>query len=480
MEGTEEAFDTSTRDNAAQTSSAVGGLAEHLGGRSRQRHLPEQEATDQVQQDIAYAQQFSLGMQGCYSIGQLFPAVPASTELDPSDLPRALKAYYHHMAESQSIQRAAEEARQRLLEVEQKLQNFRASAAQVARSPAPPLPPAPAPLAAVSGSWPPTAKPAPPQVTVVPATAEKPLPPVRPSLPLPGAPLPVPFSTSAPAGRDKIRKNNLENGGTFACFGVHKSSIIQSTARLYVSDSFEVDVAGTPMEFRVQITAKQTEAKKRGHCFSMAKGKGKMELKCEGVPETDSPFRVCFLAGPGVDRLYRFLAGEEGALQRERLLLERRETASHDFAVKSVCSLPSDQELWDFSNLLDNDKQVYVGVEILPLGCESATAAAAAVAAAAAATADCRPPPPGHPEVPPKEDGGTEQLSAVDEVSRASYKHLDHLQHHPGHIDEHTGVSVAIESEPLDLENLEARAPADEALRTSSSICITGQGSAAS
>ena len=95
---------------------------------------------------------------------------------------------------------------------------------------------------------------------------------------------------------------DTDSGATLAVFSVHEYHIVNSTSRQWVSESFWVTIEGTPIEFRVQIVAKQVAENKKGLSFKKAKGLGKMELKCLGEPPDGNPFRVAFLAGPGVKR----------------------------------------------------------------------------------------------------------------------------------------------------------------------------------
>merc|ERR1719215_1613624 len=95
---------------------------------------------------------------------------------------------------------------------------------------------------------------------------------------------------------------DARSGATRAIFSIHENHIVNSASQRWVSDLFWVTIQGAPVPFRVQIVAKQLAENKKGLSFKKAKGLGKMELKCLGEPPDGNPFRVAFLAGPGVKR----------------------------------------------------------------------------------------------------------------------------------------------------------------------------------
>ena len=111
----------------------------------------------------------------------------------------------------------------------------------------------------------------------------------------------VPQQASSSFWSSKVQMSEDTQSGTMlALFSVHENHIVNSTSRQWVSESFWVTIEGTPIEFRVQIVAKQLAENKKGLSFKKAKGLGKMELKCMGEPPEGTRLRVAFLAGPGV------------------------------------------------------------------------------------------------------------------------------------------------------------------------------------
>jgi len=181
---------------------------------------------------------------------------------------------------------------------------------------------------------------------------------------------------------------DAESGATLAVFRVHENHIVNSTSRQWVSDPFWLKIHGAPVEFRVQLIAKQVAESKRGIGFKNAKGVGKMELKCVGEPPEGNRFRVAFLAGPGVKHgslgnnggtITTTVATTSGAAGVEdvtttaapgeaaRRISRREAQCSHDFGKYPTLGLNGNDEFWDFSSLVDKKKQVvFIGIEMLP------------------------------------------------------------------------------------------------------------------
>jgi len=112
--------------------------------------------------------------------------------------------------------------------------------------------------------------------------------------------------------------------------------------------------------------AKQVAESKKGLSFKKAKGLGKMELKCVGEPPEGTRFRVAFLAGPGVK--HDGLGNNSGIISGEPAKrMRRRETqSSHDFGKHPTLGLNGNDDIWDFSSLVDKKKHiVFIGIEML-------------------------------------------------------------------------------------------------------------------
>jgi len=182
---------------------------------------------------------------------------------------------------------------------------------------------------------------------------------------------------------------DAESGATLAVFSVHANHIVNSTSRQWVSDPFLLNMQGAAVEFRVQFIAKQVGESMRGLSFKRAKGLGKMELKCVGEPPEGNPFRIAFLAGPGVR--HSSLGNHSGTIttttaattsdvaggmeatttsatgEAARRMTRREAQCSHDFSKYPTVGLTGKDEFWDFSSLVDKKKHiVFIGIEMLP------------------------------------------------------------------------------------------------------------------
>jgi len=120
-------------------------------------------------------------------------------------------------------------------------------------------------------------------------------------------------------------------------FRVHGSKFL-SKDRQVVSEMFHVRVGDAKVPFRVRVIARSVHSHKHGQCFRTARGRGRLELKCEGeVPERAERLRFAFGVGSGEAR-------------------ERRcEPVEHDFLGSPVGGLPQAAEDWDFRAATDPD-----------------------------------------------------------------------------------------------------------------------------
>jgi len=181
------------------------------------------------------------------------------------------------------------------------------------------------------------------------------------------------------------------SGATLTVFSAHVSHIVNSATRQqWVSDSFWVNIQGAHFEFTVIFTAKQVGETKRGLSFKKANGWGKMELKCAGEPPEGNPVRVAMLAGPGVRQhslggnnngnvattiaaTSQTAAGVEDVRttaapgEAARRMTRREAQYNHDFGKHPTFAFSGQDELWDFSSLVDKRKQVvFIGIELFP------------------------------------------------------------------------------------------------------------------
>jgi len=130
----------------------------------------------------------------------------------------------------------------------------------------------------------------------------------------------------------------------------------QSKDRQVVSEMFHIRFGDVKVPFRVRLTAKLVHRHKHGQCFRTARGRGRLELKCEGVPpENSEAVRFAFSIG--------------SREQPEK----RSEPIEHDFSGSSVGGLPASIEDWDFKAAIDaGTASCEVTLAILPSASKSA------------------------------------------------------------------------------------------------------------
>lgn len=114
---------------------------------------------------------------------------------------------------------------------------------------------------------------------------------------------------------------------------------LQTKDNVIVSPSFEIDMV-RPIPFRMMLLPREVTDKKGGHCFKKARGAGSVQLKCEADLE-DSAFDTTLT--------FRVSAGGE----------KQRGPVTHDFARTGVCSLPTKEQLWHFSDFIDATSQTF-------------------------------------------------------------------------------------------------------------------------
>jgi hypothetical protein len=131
--------------------------------------------------------------------------------------------------------------------------------------------------------------------------------------------------------------------------------------KVAVSPSFEL-VDGVPGTFRLMLYPKAVSDRKGGASFKKAKGKGSVHVKCES-PEGSVHDGIIAL---------RISVGSGGGCISDGSDLPQQEAprgpVMHNFAESGICSLPSEQEEWDFGKATDDDTQNFiVCLEILNL-----------------------------------------------------------------------------------------------------------------
>lgn len=165
--------------------------------------------------------------------------------------------------------------------------------------------------------------------------------------PPPGLPVPVKLATPdpKPSWQDSPPSSETEGDSTNTILWSIDSRKLNSDHKVIVSPSFELELMGRPVPFKVMLTPKEVTNRKGGQSFKRSRGVGSIQLKCESVEDFTEVVSVKFSVG-------RSLA---------------RGPVVHDFSQTGVCSLKSDQENWDFTKAVDRVSQSFdIRVQILP------------------------------------------------------------------------------------------------------------------
>jgi len=118
--------------------------------------------------------------------------------------------------------------------------------------------------------------------------------------------------------------------------------------KVAVSPSFELD--GVPGTFRMMLYPTAVSERKGGASFKKAKGKGSVHIKCE------SPLGEVYGGAVTLTILVCSPNEEDDDSEEEAA----RGPLKHNFAESGICSLPKDQEEWDFGKATDEDTQNFV------------------------------------------------------------------------------------------------------------------------
>jgi len=92
--------------------------------------------------------------------------------------------------------------------------------------------------------------------------------------------------------------------------------------------------------FRMMLSPKAVSEKRGGQCFKKAKGKGKVQVKCEASGNAALDRRLHLRVSVGRETAQAFIV--------------------HDFAQEGVCSLPEEEQQWDFAQAVDSERQIFL------------------------------------------------------------------------------------------------------------------------
>jgi len=117
-----------------------------------------------------------------------------------------------------------------------------------------------------------------------------------------------------------------------------------------VSPSFLIDLPKHgPASFRIQLYPRPTNQGRGGEGFKKAKGRGRIELKCESILSQDVD-AVTFCIGIGI-----------GSKQQTT-----RGPVSVNFLENTCGGLPKAEEEWEFAHAIDDSRTFLVYVELEP------------------------------------------------------------------------------------------------------------------
>jgi len=158
---------------------------------------------------------------------------------------------------------------------------------------------------------------------------------------------------SSPAGPSPPQPPTIttsvhRDGGTFRVQWIVDARKLKVKDKVAVSPPFEL-CKGVPGTFRIMLYPTVVSDRKGGASFKKAKGKGSVQIKCE------SPLDDVY---DGIVTLRILVCGlqqvDSGAEEAPRGPVQ------HNFADSGVCSLPKDQEEWDFGKATDEETQNFV------------------------------------------------------------------------------------------------------------------------
>jgi len=127
-------------------------------------------------------------------------------------------------------------------------------------------------------------------------------------------------------------------------FTFHQSKLV-SRERMVVSDSFGIPLKLIHVPFRILLTATYVHHKRHGQSFKTARGRGKLQLKCEdGNPSDDMP-----------PLSFSFQVGSD---------CRKRGPVIHNFAHNPIGGLLQGEDEWDFASAAEPETgSVHISLE---------------------------------------------------------------------------------------------------------------------
>jgi len=125
----------------------------------------------------------------------------------------------------------------------------------------------------------------------------------------------------------------IEGKGLHVCWYVDAQKM-RTNDNLVASPSFEL-LPG--LSFKLMIKASETGCKKGQTGFKAAKGRGKIQLRCNDCDCASDAPKIVFSMSSGAEKM--------------------RGGVTHDFSHGAVCGLPCGEDEWDFSAAIDSASQ---------------------------------------------------------------------------------------------------------------------------
>jgi len=141
----------------------------------------------------------------------------------------------------------------------------------------------------------------------------------------------------------KMQIDVIEGKGLHVSWYVDAQKM-RTNDNLVASPAFEL-LPG--LSFKLMIKAAETGCKKGQTGFKAAKGKGRIQLRCNDVDSTSDSPKVSFSMSAGSEKM--------------------RGVVVHDFSNGVMCGLPSGEDEWDFAAAVDGGSQkIAIHLEIAP------------------------------------------------------------------------------------------------------------------
>lgn len=167
-------------------------------------------------------------------------------------------------------------------------------------------------------------------------------------------------AVSLPARPQKPEQPTIvrsDEGSKFCVFWTVDARKLKVKDKVAVSPPFEL-CKSIPGTFRMMLYPKVVSDRKGGASFKKAKGRGSVHLKCES-PDGEvhhGTIGFMFLVSRGHLKEPR----ESADMEKEEAEELPRGPVRHSFAECGLCSLPKEEEEWDFGKATDEDTQHFV------------------------------------------------------------------------------------------------------------------------